>query len=716
MAAPSVEDLNSRLRARSSRGVEQQRSVPSVTGAHSRRRGDIQGLRAVAILLVVAFHAGLPVPGGFMGVDVFFAISGFVITAMLVAELEPSGRLDLPRFYVRRARRLLPALALMLTFVLLAGALISPLATQHMTALTGVAASVFAANGYLLNLGTGYFDVGTDLNPLLHTWTLAVEEQFYIVFPALLLVSWQLGARRRAFGSARAAAALTLGAVCAGSFLLSLSLSGGWLSVGAESPERLAFYGSPTRAWEFGAGALLALATPWMRGLSVWPVRIFGLAGVAAIGLAAFSSREVWAVPGTAFLLPVLGTCALIAAGAASCRAPSRALSARPLVWIGDLSYSWYLWHWPLIVFAKALWPDFGAAPLAAAALSVLPAWFSLRFVENPIRFGLRFKGRAFAAAAVACVLLPIAASVGLLQVRNALAANPTMRSWTRSQALHADVVKGCDNPYPLSERQSGACVWTVPAALGNVVLVGDSAAGQYTEPVAEAARQARVDLTVATFSSCPFIDVGVLRAAAFEGEALCRRFNIETLDALVRIRPSLVITAARSDQYIEDDSVRLRDRSGRLTRSPDQKALLWELGLQRTISALDRAGVPVLVVRPVPMFPQAAQSCTTLDILTNGCANSVSVERVESRLRRAAQAEMAAVGTIPSAFTIDFENRVCARDRCSTSRQGTILYRDSEHLSVDGALRLTGDFYRAIVAHARTATTPEGGISSRHV
>jgi hypothetical protein len=143
MAAPSVEDLNSRLRARSSRGVEQQRSVPSVTGAHSRRRGDIQGLRAVAILLVVAFHAGLPVPGGFMGVDVFFAISGFVITAMLVAELEPSGRLDLPRFYVRRARRLLPALALMLTFVLLAGALISPLATQHMTALTGVAASVF---------------------------------------------------------------------------------------------------------------------------------------------------------------------------------------------------------------------------------------------------------------------------------------------------------------------------------------------------------------------------------------------------------------------------------------------------------------------------------------------------------------------------------------------------------------------------------------------
>src|SRR4051812_28766373 len=189
------------------------------TAAGTPRRADIQGLRAVAVLLVVAFHAGLPVPGGFRGVDVFFVISGFVITAMLVAELESSGRLDLRRFYVRRARRLLPALALMLTVVLLLGALLSPSATQHMTALTGVAASVFAANGYLLGLGTGYFDVRADLNPLLHTWTLAVEEQFYIVFPALLLASWRLGMRRK-ITTARAAAATTIAAVS----LVSLSL------------------------------------------------------------------------------------------------------------------------------------------------------------------------------------------------------------------------------------------------------------------------------------------------------------------------------------------------------------------------------------------------------------------------------------------------------------------------------------------------------------
>lgn len=257
MATPSVENPRYH-RPRLQPPADHSRNGPAPEAGKS-RRSDIQGLRAVAVLLVVAFHAGVPVRGGFVGVDVFFAISGFVITTILLPELETSGRLDLPRFYMRRVRRLLPALGVMLTFVLAVGALLTPLANQHMTALTGIAASVFAANVYLLNLGTGYFDVGTGWNPLLHTWTLAVEEQFYIVFPALLLLGWRLGKGRGMFRSPRRAAAIVLGGVCAASFTLSLALSGGWLSLGAGSPERLAFYGSATRAWEFGAGALLAL-------------------------------------------------------------------------------------------------------------------------------------------------------------------------------------------------------------------------------------------------------------------------------------------------------------------------------------------------------------------------------------------------------------------------------------------------------------------------
>jgi len=157
------------------------------------RRPDIQGLRALAVLLVIAFHAGLPFPGGFTGVDVFFVISGFVITGTLLAELSSTGRISFSRFYVRRIRRLLPALALVLVFVVLVGALADPVGAQHIAAMTGIFASFFSANGYLYHLGTGYFDVSTALNPLLHTWTLAVEEQFYVVFPALLAAGARVG-------------------------------------------------------------------------------------------------------------------------------------------------------------------------------------------------------------------------------------------------------------------------------------------------------------------------------------------------------------------------------------------------------------------------------------------------------------------------------------------------------------------------------------------
>ena len=191
------------------------------------RRADIQGLRAVAVLLVVAFHAGLPVPGGFSGVDVFFAISGFVITGTLLRELTSAGRIDLPRFYARRVRRLLPALALMVTVVAVLGTLASPLATQRTGALTGIAASVFAANIYLYQLPTGYFDVSANLDPLLHTWTLAVEEQFYLVFPALLLLGWAClrvrGKRAHSQRARRLGAAAIVAVVSAVSYVLAVT-------------------------------------------------------------------------------------------------------------------------------------------------------------------------------------------------------------------------------------------------------------------------------------------------------------------------------------------------------------------------------------------------------------------------------------------------------------------------------------------------------------
>jgi peptidoglycan/LPS O-acetylase OafA/YrhL len=191
------------------------------------RRGDIQGLRAVAVLLVVIYHADLGLSGGFVGVDVFFVISGYVITRMLTTELGRTNRVSLGRFYLRRIRRLLPALGLMLTVVMLASSLLSPIGGQQITARTGAAAALFNANTYLIRFGgAGYFDVDANVNALLHTWSLAVEEQFYFVFPATLFAAWALGRRVTRLGTG-ATVAVSLGLISGLSFFLSWMLTAG---------------------------------------------------------------------------------------------------------------------------------------------------------------------------------------------------------------------------------------------------------------------------------------------------------------------------------------------------------------------------------------------------------------------------------------------------------------------------------------------------------
>ncbi len=646
------------------------------------------------MLLVVAYHAGLPVPGGFMGVDVFFVISGFVITSVLVSELESSGRIDLARFYVRRARRLLPALATMLAPVLLFAAFLSPAAIQETTSFTGLAASFFAANAYLLTVGTDYFAPALEQNPLLHTWTLGVEEQFYVIFPVLLLVIWRLAAGRR---GARRGALAALGVATCVSFLLFAAVSAGVLLTGLAT--HTAFYGSPTRAWEFGAGALLALAAPRLATLSRRAGQGLGVIGLAAIALAAGAHGTHEA---QTFLIPVLGACALIAAGTGSSPFATRLLSTRPAVWVGDLSYSLYLWHWPLIVFATALWPSVGWVAVAAAALSFVPAWLSLRFVENPIRFGWRAPGTRFAVVAATCIVVPAAAAFGLLGLKSALTSHPAMKSWQHSQEHHADITHGCDVPAPLAERGGGHCTWRVAGASGAIVLLGDSNAGHFVEPVVQAARRARLDLTVATFPGCPFLDVDIGGQAGAEREEACLRFTRETLAELVRLRPSLVILAARSDKYIENVEYELRDADGRLTGSPDAKARIWEGGLERTLERLHQVDVPVLVVHPVPSFPYSTEACATLRIVLDGCSSSRSRAEVEERLRRATGAETNAVARVPGVATIGFVDELCRTQRCATARDDTVLYRDGEHLSIEGALTLSSAFYDAIASQAR--------------
>ena len=649
------------------------------------RRADIQGLRGVAVLLVVLYHAGLHVPGGFTGVDVFFVISGFVITGLLLREVEPTGSIRLRRFYARRVRRLLPALATMLVVFAAVGVLASPVDGQVAGAHTGIAASLFAANLYLYHLGTGYFDTLTTHDALLHTWTLGVEEQFYVLFPTLLLVSWRLRPGRRA-----AVLVMSVVSIASLGLMLALAHRGTGGAVG-----RFAFYGTPTRAWEFGIGALLALAAPRLTPTRAAGVAI-GVGGIALVVATAFLVHGTGTFVGWQMLLPTGGAVALIAAGSGGSSPATRLLSTAPLVWVGDISYSWYLWHWPTIVFAHALFPT---APVSAgaAALSIVPAWLSYRYVEDPIRRNVRMRGRATLVLAAVCVAVPIAACIGLLAANHLLARTTAMRQWEDAGQPYISATRGCESPTPLDRRHGrtwAQCTSNVAHAHGRIVLVGDSNAAQFSEPVVEAATEARYSVTLAPLTGCPFVDIRIIERGVSEGD--CYRFDTQSLAALLRTPPDVVVIANRDDQTIDRSYLGFVSPTGHVSYDTAQKARLWSQSLARVLGRLSRAGVRVVLVRPVPEMPAAPASCAVVLVLTESCKSSVSRASVAAALRLTVTTEARAVSAAPTTTIVSFENDLCSPSRCSTVKaDGTVLYRDKDHLTVAGAQLLAGPFQR---------------------
>jgi peptidoglycan/LPS O-acetylase OafA/YrhL len=383
--------------------------TPSASG----HRDDIQGLRAVAVLTVIAAHAGVPfLPGGFVGVDVFFVISGFLISQLLFREVERSGRVSIPRFYARRARRILPAATVVTIATVLASA--AWLSAVDLLAVVKDAlwAVFFAANIHFAAVGTDYFAQEDPPSPLQHYWSLSVEEQFYLVWPALLLVLVLL-ARRRSGGPAlpRPLVLGVLVVLTAASFAWSVHSTG--------TDPLAAYFSTPARAWELGLGALTALVAASVAGrLGATTRSVLCVAGLALIAVACVVYTDQTPFPGSAAAVPVVGSALVLLAGAGSHEReplPIRALGALPMRVVGDWSYSLYLWHWPvLIIAARYLGHDLGFARTAiCVGLVFVLSALTYRYVEQPFRSPVRFPtGRALALypAAVAVV---VAGSLG---------------------------------------------------------------------------------------------------------------------------------------------------------------------------------------------------------------------------------------------------------------------------------------------------------------
>jgi peptidoglycan/LPS O-acetylase OafA/YrhL len=668
------------------------------------RRPDVQGLRAIAVILVVLYHSDLPVPGGFVGVDVFFVISGYVITRMLWRELQATGRIDLRAFYARRVRRLLPALALVLVFVALVSLVLqSPLGQQQQTAKTGAAAALFVANASLFLDPSGYFALPASTYPLLHTWTLAVEEQFYVFFPALLLVGWRLGAANRT-----RTVSIMVGAV------LVLSLAAGlFLAQSSNLPfqslarnQSFAFYASPVRAWEFSIGSLLAIWEPRLVGMGRWAALAAGIAGAGMIVGAALVIGPGGNLPAASPLVADAGAALLIAAGMTAAAGVPSLLSIAPMVWIGDTSYGWYLWHWPLIVFTRTLWP---AAPpvalLAAATLGLLPTWLSYRWLENPIRFNRAMVGRRAVALGVICASVPLAVN-GALWATTRVPFGPVPALALGAQG-HADSVRHCTANLPTDSRTKTSCTWTTAGAQGTVYLIGDSNAGQFAEPVAAAARARGFSMTLATYGGCPFADVITHYDDGHVDEVACRAFVLKWVDYLERSRPAMVFLASAAANYVNQGNgvtfTSPEGGAGVATRSG--KTQLWEQGLRSVLVGLSQSGVPTVVIHTVPQFGGFnLRTCPAYLVYTDhfACGQTASRASVEAFQQFADTAEIQALAGLPLAAGVDFTNEICSPSECSTNRGDLWLYRDGAHLSVPGSLLLEPHFATLIGDQAR--------------
>ncbi len=671
-----------------------------------RFRADIQGQRAVAVLGVVLFHVGLPfLPGGYVGVDVFFVLSGFLITGHLLRELTATGRIGLARFYARRSRRILPAsLVVLVLTVLVALVFVPPLQLRDLLR-DAVATSLYVPNFVFAADGVDYLAESAP-SVFRHFWSLAVEEQFYLVWPALLILAWKATGRLSPPVQVRVLGGLVLAIVVA-SFAAGAALT--------PVIQPIAFFLLPTRAWELGVGALIALAAVARsaRGPQVTGTRAphlirmaLGWLGLTAIVAAMLLFDEGTPFPGTAAALPVVGTALVLVAGAnphGGRGDVASLLGVRPLQFLGAVSYSLYLVHWPALVL-----------PASAAGASHVPqlwislpivvgcvplAWLLVRTVEDPAR---RWPGLVAArprrtllsagGASLVVVLVSAGAFVGagtapLATRRDAVDAplvrfpdgtpfvprNLTPSLGDAAAAIPSLSALGCHRGY--GSTDSSPCRFG-PAAAPVIALVGDSHAAQWFPGLQRWATGAGFAIDTYTKSACPAADVMALRNGSPYGA--CSDWRAGVIERLQADPPALVLLASYGGASI---------------RHTGAFADAWAGGLRGTVDALTPGG-PVAVLADSPNLGETPAVCLSGHLTSAEDCGRAAVDALGAPSRAAERAAVA--GT--QASMIDLTDYLCSDAFCPPIIGRTLVYRDAHHLTPAFSVRLASRLGQEII------------------
>ena len=686
-------------------------------------------MRAVAVIAVVLYHAGIPgVAGGYIGVDVFFVISGFLITGLLWREVAATNTVRLGRFYGARARRLLPAAATVAIATAIAAAIVLPPLQARSVFVDGIASVLYVGNYRFATQGTDYLASDVPPSPFQHYWSLGVEEQFYLVWPVLIIGTAWLLRRARLHGRKDAALrakpfVVVLALVAAASLALAVQ----W----THTSPTWAFFSLPTRAWELAAGGLVALSIRQWHRLPPRSAAIVGWGGLALILLTCTQLDLGTPYPGTAALLPVLGTVLVIGGGCVTgALGVGRVLCLPTMRAIGRISYSWYLWHWPVLLLMPPLLgePVGLLSRLAATAVSAGLALITMHLVENPGRFtaalrrsakaSLTLAGAASAVAACACLLLltvtpapvghgtaaPAASIVALpssafptgkpheaeppaidprdtavesvfAQARDAIAAaagvrvvpsnlNPSLERAPDDKA--AVFVNGCVRSW--RDVGQSDCATGDTGSQSTIALIGDSHVAMWNPAFQQFAEQRHWRLETLAKVTCPMQDLPIDSPYLGREYTECEQWRSQIMARMMAEHPRLVVLSM-SRRYGADFGFTSYDPA-------------WIETLNRTVAQLRSVGSTVLVLGPVADPHSSVPTCLAghLDDAT-ACAPARSVAVNPDGIG----AEHAAT-TAGGGHYADLTDLFCTRDRCPMIVGNTLVFRDDNHVTTEYA------------------------------
>lgn len=663
-------------------------------------RGDIEGLRALAVTLVLLYHATVPgFSAGFMGVDIFFVISGYLITHQLIKEYSATGRISIADFYARRFRRLMPAATAVLMVTALATAMLAPSTLRRTFGVDITSAAAFVSNWRFADRAVDYLAEDTGPSPVLHFWSLSIEEQFYVFWPVLFL-GVTVGATR--WLRPRLMLGIALGVVALGSFAVSVALT--------SSDPALAFFHTGTRVWELSVGAGLAFLAPLLSRLAP-PVRLWllglGIAGFA-YSFITISGATPW--PGTHALLPVMST-ALVIAAQVNVGWASRVFSNAPAIWIGGISYALYLWHWPVLVIADWVVPDVSTmGKVGVVALAVIPAWASTRFLEAPVRRAQFFTSSTRRSWLLGLTLVGTGALLGIM----ILAANPQPDRGTPARVevpppaisdqgveethhlvtepFAGDPSSDIDNVQPppaaatedVPDTYDDNCqvdrATTTPIVCERgdldgstaIAVLGDSKANQWTSALDAIGADRGWRFDIITKSACTYTagrpvgeyDNSQDRYSEYEA---CTDYNANVTDLVLEGGYTAVLTSAVTSYALTDDGARS------VQAGAAGRATAW--------SHLEDAGIDVLAIldNPYPTGDDPVYQCVAdnPETFNKDCA----FDTKEGREGSGAPAEVAAAKLEPRATIIDMTPAICA-DECEAVIDDTLVYRSGSHLT----------------------------------